>query len=163
MRIHIVQDVLKRSNIIVILHRVNIIVHSDISYVMLFEIDVDIITSLDVVSTQTTEILRNNRINLSSFYVFQKLLEAWPLEIESGKPIVNIIIKDAEPILFTELAQHHLLRFYTHTFTDLFVVLAQAAINSCYFDIEITSLEKRSIKNAIKHGSLYLIICLELP
>ena len=84
-----------------------------------------------IVSAQATEILSDDRIDLPRLYIFQHFLEARPLEIESGETVIHIVIKDAEPILFAELAQHHLLCFYTHALADLFIILAQATIDCC--------------------------------
>ena len=86
-----------------------------------------------IVSAQAAEILSNDRIGLDRLHIFQHFLEARQLKIEAREPVIHIVIKDAEPILFAELAQHHLLRFNTYTFTDLFIILAQATIDCCSF------------------------------
>ena len=77
-----------------------------------------------------TVIFRNHF--LLFLHIMQHLLKTGPLEIETRKPIVNAIIKNAEPVLLAELAQHHLLCLYTYAFTDLFIVFAQAAIDCCF-------------------------------
>ena len=51
--------------------------------------------------------------------------------MESGETVVHIEIKDAEPVLLAELGQHQLLCLYAYTFTDLFIVFAQATIDGC--------------------------------
>ena len=88
---------------------------------------------LDVVSAQTAEILSNDLIDLSCFYILQQILKTGTLEIESGETVIHIVIKDAEPVLLAELAQHRLLCPYAYTFTDLFIIFAQATINCCSF------------------------------
>ena len=132
MCIHIVQDILERRNIIVVLFCIDIIIHSDIPNIVFLEIDVNVVSRLDIVSAQTAEIFRNHGINFPRLYIFQHFLEARPLEIESGETVVHIEIKDAEPVLLTELAQHHLLCFYAYALTDLFIVFAQATIDCCF-------------------------------
>ena len=119
-----IQDILEWRNIIVVLFCIDIIIHSDIPNIVFLEIDVNVVPRLDIVSAQTAEIFRNHGINFSCLYIFQHFLEARPLEIESGETVVHIVIKDAEPVLLAKLAQHQLLRFYTHALTDLFIVFA---------------------------------------
>ena len=77
-----------------------------------------------------TVIFRNHF--LLFLHIMQHLLKTRPLKIESRETIVHIVIKDAEPVLLAELAQHHLLRFNAYAFTDLFIVLAQATIDGCF-------------------------------
>ena len=77
-----------------------------------------------------TVIFRNHF--LLFLHIMQHLLKTRPLEIQTRKTVINIVIKDAEPILFTELAQHHLLCFYAYAFTDLLIVFAQATIDGCF-------------------------------
>ena len=83
-----------------------------------------------------TVIFRNHF--LLFLHIMQHLLKTRPLEIESGETVVHIVIKDAEPVLLAELAQHQLLRFYTHALTDLFIVFAQAAID-CGSSLDVGS------------------------
>ena len=133
MRVQIVQNVLERSNIIVIPLRVDIVIHSNVADISFFEIDIDVVTRFDIVSAQSAEVLGDNRIDLSRLHIFQQFLKSWPLEVESGEPVIHIEIKNAEPVLLAELAQHHLLCLYAYTFTDLFIIFAQATINCCSF------------------------------
>ena len=64
-------------------------------------------------------------------YVLQHLLKGRSQKMESGETVVHIEIKDAEPVLLAELGQHQLLCLYAYTFTDLFIVFAQATIDGC--------------------------------
>ena len=69
-----------------------------------------------------TVIFRNHF--LLFLHIMQHLLKTRPLKIESRETIVHIVIKDAEPVLLAELAQHHLLCLYTYVLADLFIVFA---------------------------------------
>ena len=81
-----------------------------------------------------TVIFRNHF--LLFLHIMQHLLKTRALKMEPRETIIHIVIKDAEPILLTELAQHHLLCFYAYAFTDLLIVFAQATIDGCFcYDI----------------------------
>ena len=126
--VHIVQDVLERSDFIVAFQRVHFISEGDVSYALGLEEYLRIVAGHDVVPAQTGKILGDDQIYSSPFYIFQKFPEPRSIEIQTGVTVVHIYFVYLEVVLGAVVRQDAALGGDTDAFSGLFIILGQPAV-----------------------------------
>ena len=69
-----IQDILERGNVVVLPQGVNAVIHGDIPHAVPWEEVLDQIPGLQVVPSQTAQILGNDKVDLPAFNGFQHTL-----------------------------------------------------------------------------------------
>lgn len=128
--IHVVHDVLERCNVVVGALGVDTIVNGDISDAHPAEVDVCEVAGHNIIATKTAEILGDNQVNQASFDVIDQAQEVRPIIGKTRKAIVDIVVNDGQLVFLTEAGEHEALRLNAGALADLFVVFAQAAVES---------------------------------
>ena len=129
--VHIVHDVFKRGNVIVVALSVDAIINGDIAYTHPAEVDVHEVAGHDVIPPKTAEIFGDDQVNQASLDVIDQAQEVRPIIGKTRKAIVDIVVNDGQLIYLTEAVEHEALRFNTGALADLLVVFAQTAVESC--------------------------------
>ena len=128
--VHVVHDVLERGDVIVAALGVDAIVNGDVADAHPAEVDVREVAGHDIITPKAAEILGDDQVDQASFDVIDQAQEVRPIIGKTRKAIVDIVVDDGQLIFLTEAGEHEALRLNAGALADLFVVFAQAAVES---------------------------------
>ena len=78
----------------------------------------------------TVTIFGDDKVNQATLNVIYQAQKVGPIIGKTRKAIVDIVVNDGQLIFLTEAGEHEALRLNAGALADLFVVFAQAAVES---------------------------------
>ncbi len=86
----------------VLIRRVNIVVESNKADIVGRKNVINILSDLNVVASETAEVLYNDKIDFSSLCVVKQACNGWSVKVRTGESIVNVSVKNV-PALFSDV------------------------------------------------------------
>ena len=124
-----IQDIAEGRYVIVVLHGVDTVVHGDVSNAVPGEEVLDQMTGLEIIASETAEILCNDEINLLVLTSLEHSLKIRTIHIQAGISVVLKYGNDLPSIHLAKLLEHIALIRYAGALSLQFVVLGQTAVD----------------------------------
>ena len=98
--VHIIQNILKWSNVVISLNRVEVVAYRDVADTFCLKEDLRIIAGHNVVAAKTGQVFRNDHVHSALLHILQKLLKSGPCEVHAGISVIHIDLVDWVVIAF---------------------------------------------------------------
>jgi len=128
--VHIVQDILERSDFVAGIQRVEAVRNCDVTDILGRKIDFGVVAGHYVVPAQTGQVFRDDQIDSVLLDIVKQFLKSRTVEVQARVTVIHINVDDLIAVFGAVVRHHGPLGADAGAFAALVIVLGESAVES---------------------------------
>ena len=130
----VLEKVLKRCKLVaLIVERIEIVIDGDIPNLPAWEQHFGVLTDLDIVSTETGQVLGDQRCHLALLHHFKQTLEVWAVKADARISVIHEYLNVLKTVVLCVFLKNGSLILNTVAIPLQLILLRETAIQRGYF------------------------------